>query len=71
MHPFGRGDTSWINVEAEIIDLWKPRQYLRRTTSDIDDLITRFGSDMMSNKLLTQGISPNGVLQQVVKERNL
>jgi hypothetical protein len=22
---FGRGDTSWIDVEAEIIDLWKPR----------------------------------------------
>jgi len=25
VRPFGRGDASWINVEAEIIDLWKPR----------------------------------------------
>jgi hypothetical protein len=25
VHPFGRSDTSSIDVEAEIIDLWKPR----------------------------------------------
>jgi hypothetical protein len=25
VHPFGRSDTSRIDVEAEIIHLWKPR----------------------------------------------
>jgi hypothetical protein len=25
VHPFGRSNTSWIDVEPEIIDLWKPR----------------------------------------------
>jgi hypothetical protein len=25
VHPVSRSDTSWIDVEAEIIDLWKPR----------------------------------------------
>jgi hypothetical protein len=25
VYPFGRDDTSWIDVEADIIDLWKPR----------------------------------------------
>jgi len=25
VHPFGRSDTSWIDVEAEIIDPWEPR----------------------------------------------
>jgi hypothetical protein len=25
VHAFRRSDTSWIDVEAEIMDLWKPR----------------------------------------------
>jgi hypothetical protein len=71
VRPFGRSNTSWIDVEPEIIDVWKPWQYLCRTTSNIDDLITSFCPDVAANKLATQRVSANGVLPQVVEQGDL
>src|SRR5262249_31358845 len=70
VHPFGGCDTSRINIEPDVIDVGKPRQYLCRTTSNIDDLIARFGSDMALNEPPTQRVSSNGVLKQIVQKRN-
>jgi hypothetical protein len=70
MRSFGGSDTSRINVESEVIDVWKPRQYLCRAAPNIDDLIARFCSDMALNEPPTQRVSSNGVLEQIVQKRN-
>jgi hypothetical protein len=59
------------DVEPKILHCREPRQYLRRTTPNINDFIAGFGSDVAFYEPATQRVAPDAVLNQIVKKRYL